>query len=213
MRHHGADVPAAALGSGPASGGEREPAGRMMASVPLDGPAVLAAYDEQVRRRPEAEGGEVTVEREPGVIRVLAEGWRGVTWFDGTALDVDAAIERQVERFAGLGAWEWKHYGHDRPADLPQRLLRAGFVAEPAETLLVAPVADVAREVPVPEGVELRPVVDAEGVAALVRVHEEVFGPTPGGSAVSSWCSCRPTRRRPRRWSPGRATCRSARDG
>ena len=117
-------------------------------------------------------------------MRVVSDGWRGVTWTGlddaDVDLDVDAVIARQVERFAGLGEWEWKHYAHDRPGDLPQRLLRAGFAAEPAETLLVASAADVAREVPAPEGVELRPVVDAEGVAALVRVHEQVFGTEAG---------------------------------
>jgi GNAT superfamily N-acetyltransferase len=172
----------------------------------VDARALLAAYDEQVRRHPEIEGGDPTVEREPGVVRVIDEGWRGVTWADLDEAGADAAIARQVERFAGLGDWEWKHYAHDRPADLPARLLRAGFVADEPETLMVAPaaqVADVARDVPAVEGVELRPVTDAEGVAALVRVHEQVFGADagwigrellaqlatdpPGAAAVVAW--------------------------
>ena len=101
VRHHGADVPAAALGS---RAGLRR---RTRARRPHDGVRAPRRSGRAggVRRAgtappQEAEGGEVTVEREPGVIRVLAEGWRGVTSFDGTALDVDAAIERQVERFA-----------------------------------------------------------------------------------------------------------------
>ena len=39
-------------------------------------------------------------------------------------------VERQVEFFAARGqVVEWKTYGYDEPADLPERLVRAGFVA------------------------------------------------------------------------------------
>jgi hypothetical protein len=41
---------------------------------------------------------------------------------------------------------------------------------------MVAEIADLALDVPPPEGVELRPVTDQHGVDALMRVHEEVFG-------------------------------------
>lgn len=141
----------------------------------MDPQAVLAAYDEQVRRHPEVEGLDVTVEREPGVVRVLSPGWSGVTWARLEPATADQAIARQVRRLAGHGRWEWKHYGHDLPPDLPERLLRAGFAAEPPETLMAARASDVAEAEP-PAGIELRPVTDAEGAAALVRVHDEVFG-------------------------------------
>src|SRR5947209_8656328 len=134
----------------------------------MDPRAVLARYDEQVRRHPEVEGLDVTVEREPGVVRVLSPGWSGVTCAALEPADAKEAIGREVRRFAGHGRWEWKHYGHDRPADLPERLLRAGFTAEPPETLMVARAADVAGAAP-PAGVALRPVTDAAGAAALVK--------------------------------------------
>ena len=134
------------------------------------------AFDEQVRRQP-VPGPGGRVERADGVVRVVGGSWAGVTW---SALDEDsaaAAVAAQLARFAGEpGPWEWKHYSYDRPADLPQRLLAAGFVAEPAETLLVAEVAELALDVVLPAGVELVPVVDERGVRALVRLHDEVFG-------------------------------------
>jgi len=144
----------------------------------VDVAEVLARYDEQVRRHPEVEGPDLVVEREPGVVRVCmpGPGWRGVTWASFPREDADAILGRQVERFAGEGGWEWKHYAHDDPPDLPQRLLRAGFTAEPPETLMVATAADVARARLAPPDVELRQVVDEADVAALVRVHDEVFG-------------------------------------
>lgn len=145
----------------------------------MDSQAVLAAFDEQIRRRPRPDV-HTHVERQDGVVRSVSTGeggWSGVTWSDLDEVSADAAITAQIGRFAQLPSpWEWKHYSYDRPADLPDRLLAAGFTPEPAEALLVVKIADLARDVPPPAGVELLPVVDARGVDAMVRVHDQVFG-------------------------------------
>jgi hypothetical protein len=146
----------------------------------MDRQAVLAAFDEQVRRRPAAEAPGECVERDEGVVRFVAgEGERSaVTWSGLAEETADAVIAATIDRFVrlGVGAWEWKHYSYDRPADLPRRLLAAGFTAEPAEALMVAEIQDLALVVPPPAGVRLRPVTEPRGVDALVRVHDEVFG-------------------------------------
>jgi GNAT superfamily N-acetyltransferase len=142
----------------------------------MDREAVLRAFDEQVRRRPEP-GPDGRVEHDGPVVRVIAPGWRGVVWSDLDADRADAVIARQVERLAATGAeWEWKHYSYDRPADLPARLLASGFTAEQPEALLVAEIAGLDLDAPAPAGVELRTVEDDEGIAAVVRVHDEAFG-------------------------------------
>jgi GNAT superfamily N-acetyltransferase len=142
----------------------------------MDRHAVLAAFDEQIRRHPEPDGH---VERERRVVRSISagDGWTGVTWSDLDAASADTVIAGQIARFAELSRpWEWKHYSYDEPPDLPDRLRAAGFTPEPAETLLVAEIADLTLDVPPPEGVELRPVVDQQGVEAHVSVLDEVFG-------------------------------------
>jgi GNAT superfamily N-acetyltransferase len=146
--------------------------------------AVLAAFDEQIRRHPMAGAPDAHVEHGDGVVRSVSggEGWSGVTWSDLDDAGADAAIAAQVSRFAELARpWEWKHYSYDQPPDLPERLLAAGFTREPAEALLVAEIAELALDVPPPPGVELRPVVDEQGVEALVSVHDEVFGEDHSG--------------------------------
>ncbi len=145
----------------------------------VDSAAVLRAYDEQVRQRPDADRPGVRVEREGGVVRVVATGggWSGVTWSDLDEATVDAAVAAQGSRFRGLsGRWEWKLYGYDRPVDLPRRLVAAGLTPGPVEALMVAEVADLALDATPPPGVELLPVLDEQGVARLVRVHDQVFG-------------------------------------
>ena len=90
----------------------------------MDTAAVLAAFDEQLRRRPKA-GPADRVENGARVTRVVSDGdgWSGVIWSSLTEADADTVIAAQIRRFAALGqAWEWKHYSYDRPADLPARL-------------------------------------------------------------------------------------------
>jgi GNAT superfamily N-acetyltransferase len=127
--------------------------------------AMLAAYDEQLRQGP----------GHRGTTRVEMGAWNAVVWSDLTPVDADATIKEQIERFAGR-SFEWKHYSHDQPPDLPERLVAAGFERGEPEALLIAEIADLDLNVRPPEGVRLRPVENEHDVEALVRVHDEVFG-------------------------------------
>ncbi len=79
--------------------------------------------------------------------------------------------------FGAMGrTFEWKTYGYDRPADLPQRLTAAGFVAEDEETLVLGEVDAVvgasaggAARAALPPEVVLRHCTDADwdGIAEL----------------------------------------------
>lgn len=146
---------------------------------------LLARFDGQLRlgARPDAPGARV--ERVGPVVRQVAGegGWNGVLWSGLGSLDgpaVDAAIREQVRHYADLGVeFEWKHYGHDLPADLPERLAAAGFTADPPETVMVARVADLLADPAAgapPEGVELREVTDEAGLDLVIAVHEQAFG-------------------------------------
>ena len=148
---------------------------------------VLQAFDEQTRRDLvwRAPGVEIQRVERDGVLRVVrfvsepGQGWSAVIWSDLADLDgaeVDAVIGEQAEFFAGRGAtMEWKLYSHDLPSDLPERLARAGFTADPPEALVVAPVADLAREVALPAGVTLVRVTDDTGLAQVRSVVEQAF--------------------------------------
>ncbi len=142
--------------------------------------AVLAAYDDQLRRNAQREGPGARVERAGAVVRYVADradGWSAVVWSDLDEASADAAIAEQVRYFGERGyGFEWKLHGHDRPRDLPRRLLAAGLRAQEEEALMVAEVARLDTSAEPPPGVRLVPVTDAAGVALVVRVHEEVFG-------------------------------------
>jgi len=148
----------------------------------LDRNALLALFDREIREHARPDGPSVRVERVGDVVRMSdpAEGWGTVVWSapDLDARRADAAIAAQAAHCtaAGYDEFEWKLYAHDRPADLAERLLAAGFEAEEPETLMVAPVADLPTAVELPEGVRLRPVRDADDVELLVRAHGRAFG-------------------------------------
>lgn len=133
---------------------------------------LLERYDRQVRQRPEGDD----VERPDRIIRILSDTWRMVAWSDLDATNADAIIAREIDRFSGLGEWEWKLYSFDQPPDLADRLRAAGFVPEPQETLLIGAVSDLPQEAPLPPGVSLEVIEDERGVADLVTVHGEAFG-------------------------------------
>jgi GNAT superfamily N-acetyltransferase len=140
--------------------------------------AVLAAYDAQLRRDAHADGTGARVERVGPVVRYVspdAEGWSAVIWSDLDDDTADAAIAGQLEYFAGR-RFEWKLYAHDQPADLGDRLRAAGFTAEEPESLMAAEIAELPPAPELPPGLTLQWVTDADGVAAVVAVHEEVFG-------------------------------------
>ena len=141
-----------------------------------DAAALLAAFDLQLRgEAPDPLPAGVGVERDGPLMRILyPKGGGFIEYRDLGGLegaDLDELIARQVRVFAEHGEeFEWKLHAHDRPADLADRLLAAGFVPEELETVVIAPVPEVAGEVRLPDGVSLREVTgrtDLERIAAM----------------------------------------------
>lgn len=150
----------------------------------MDSASALALFDRQLRRDHQGEGPDDRVSRAGDVVRLVGSGgagWCAVIWSDLRAETADAAIAEQVRYFTELGReFEWKLYSHDAPADLGERLLKAGFTPEAAEALMVASIADLPTEVVLPEGVTIKRVRDAADVRLLTSVHDDAFGrPSP----------------------------------
>jgi GNAT superfamily N-acetyltransferase len=153
----------------------------------LDTVSVLAEYDAQVRRNTRPGGSGAVAERAGPVIRWVSadgRGWSGITWSDLDAGTADETIADQVTFFAERDErFEWKLYSYDRPPDLGERLLAAGFAAEGTESLMVAEAAEIAGgcQVTLPDGVRLVPVTGEAGIGLVLEVHDRVFGPDRSG--------------------------------
>jgi len=143
--------------------------------------ALLAAYDSQLRgqlagRLPEG----VQADRDGPLLRLVGAkhggfvDYRDLAGLEGAELD--ELIARQVRVFAGRGEhFEWKLHAHDLPADLPERLRAAGFVPEDVETVVIAPVAGVAHEPRLPEGVSLREVSDRSDLDRIELLEQAIW--------------------------------------
>ncbi len=149
----------------------------------MDAAAVLAAFDEQVRRAkaPDGTGAalEVTGKLARRIARPGVQG-SGITWSDLDYDDADAVIAEQIAFFAERGQeFEWKLYDYDKPADLAGRLLAAGFAAREPESFVVAEVSAITAAMQGtawPQGVVIERVRDQAGVAKMTAVQELVFG-------------------------------------
>ena len=147
-----------------------------------DPAALLRLYDDQLRLDvPDREPEGVGVERDGPVVRITGFGpggwvmYRDLGGLEGEELD--ELIARQVRYFAERSMpFEWKYRGHDLPADLPERLLAAGFVPEEPETLLVAPVDRLALDAAPPPGVVIREVEDEADYDRIAALEAAVWG-------------------------------------
>jgi GNAT superfamily N-acetyltransferase len=149
----------------------------------MDHEAVRALFDLQMRQHAGADSPGARTERVGDVVRQTGgdHDWNGVLWSDLDERTAPSAIAAQVEHFSSLGReFEWKLYGHDRPAHLAELLSAAGFSAEPAEALVVAEAANLTAGSRPPEGIRVIPVTDAAGVDLMAEVHQQAFGDDGG---------------------------------
>src|SRR5690348_6113557 len=108
----------------------------------LDPVGLLAACEQQLRgdmADPMPAGWRV--ERDGPVLRHYTESGGHIEYRSVAGLapdELDALIARQRDAFDARGEEvEWKWRSHDLPADLPDRLLAAGFRPEDPETVVV----------------------------------------------------------------------------
>jgi len=94
-----------------------------------------------------------------------------------TGAELDRLIVRQRDFFQARGQGvEWKLRAHDRPTDLPERLVAAGFVPQESAAVLLAVAEEVAAEPVLPPGITLRQVTEAEDLRRFADLQTEVFG-------------------------------------
>ena len=157
-----------------------------------DPAALVRLYDEQLRaHQHDREPHGVRTDRDGPLLRVTGLGpggwvlYRDLGGIDGDALD--ELIARQVRFFADRNErFEWKLHGHDLPADLPDRLKRAGFVPEEQESLVIAPIERVPLDAEPPEGVVVREVEDRADYARIGDLEEAVWGETEAHGWIDS---------------------------
>lgn len=147
---------------------------------------VLTAYDTQVRRDTTPPIPTWVVDDLGPIIRATAPatGRTGafIGWNDFAGVDsqtIDGLIAEQVAYFVQLGRnSEWKHYDHDLPHDLSDRLVAAGLHRDDPEALVVGEVEGVleaCRRAGPTEGVRVRLAVIPDDLPAIAELHGAVW--------------------------------------
>lgn len=142
---------------------------------------LLALYDAQQRLVvPEHPPAGVSFEVEHGVMRVTgrSEGFvETVQHLELSGSELDALILKHRNYFAARGeSMEWKTRAHDLPSDLPQRLERAGFVAQEREAVLIGTTADLLTTRPLASEITIRETRDHDDIVGMADMLSEVWG-------------------------------------
>ena len=91
--------------------------------------------------------------------------------------ELDRLIRTHRDFFADRGvAVEWKTRAHDVPADIPERLLGAGFAPEDEETVMVGVTQSMAVDPQLPSDVAFRTVRARADLDRIAEMESEVWG-------------------------------------
>lgn len=143
---------------------------------------LLAAYDQQLRT--DAETPSAVAVKGLGPLRLVTfRGGRGfITYQDLAGADeegIRGLVEGAVSFFEDqpeITRIEWKTRGHDHAPGLHEALTAHGFTADEPESIMIGDARSLTADVPLPEGVTLRRVVEEADVRAMSAMQDEVFG-------------------------------------
>lgn len=140
---------------------------------------LLRAYDEQLRGDGEVQDATDVVHIGPVTAVVFPRGTGFATYHTLAGVDdISALIADVISHFEHLGVaeFEWKTRGHDKPSNLLQLLMQAGFEPEPVETVMVGEASLVANAPDLDEPLTLRRVTDEADVVRALEMTAKVFG-------------------------------------
>jgi hypothetical protein len=131
---------------------------------------MLRRLDQERRQAGEAAaGGRVVRERSSDSLECT------IVYSQCSSAEIDGVIRGEMSLArAHRYRLEWKVYGHDRPADLRERLLAAGFQAEAVESLMVLPVNEETLAAFAAPAVDIRRVRDGKDLEQVAAISREI---------------------------------------
>jgi hypothetical protein len=138
---------------------------------------LLALFDKEQRIDIEYPGARKEVL--PHVVRFVrpAPGMNFIlySWLDET--NADAVIQEQIAYFTQFDQpFEWNVYAHDRPSNLPARLVANGFEPDDPGAVMVLDLQAAPPALLQPVTADVRRVIHRDQLADVVKVEEPVWG-------------------------------------
>jgi len=142
---------------------------------------LLDLYDTEVRGSLVAPAPGYRAERDGSVVRLVGPSPdpndNAVTLTQLTEANADQEIARQIRFFSALGhAFEWKHFSHDQPESLPDKLRAAGFEAQESETLAALDASQNFADANLGDGIRIEELKDPGALEAIGVVNTAVYG-------------------------------------
>ncbi len=142
----------------------------------MDIEKILALYDREERR--DIEFPDMTREAFPHVVRHLRPAPKSshILYSDLDETTADAAIDEQLAWFSGNKMpFEWAVYSHDRPADLVERLVARGFVADETDAVMVLDVARAPESLMTVDTANVRRLDNSSQLGDVVAILKSVW--------------------------------------
>lgn len=144
----------------------------------MDESTLLALYDNDLRIEMEHPG--VRKEIFPQLVRFLrpAPGMNYVAYSRVDEATFDGVIEEQIAYFSQFDQpFSWHVCTHDRPANLPEKLLAHGFLPDDdPDAVMVLELAEAMPALLQPVTLDVRRIVDRDGLDDVVAVEAAVWG-------------------------------------
>ncbi len=138
---------------------------------------ILALFDREQRADITYLG--TTREVQPHAVRIVRPkpGKSFVLYSDLNEHNADSVIDEQIAYFTSKDLpFEWKVFGHDKPADLTERLVARGLVADAPEAIMLLDLERAPAELLGPVPALVRRLEDPAELEDVVVVLESVWG-------------------------------------
>lgn len=158
----------------------------------------LEAYDAQLRTDAEIPGALTVHGHGPLVLATFVGGRGFITYRDLGGADhegIQALVAEALNFFRRqphITNVEWKSRGHDHAPGLHDALVANGFAADEPESIMIGEARALSAEVPVPDGVTLRRVVEEPDVRAMSAMQDGVFGDRCRRNEPTNCCTAFP---------------------
>lgn len=146
-----------------------------------DARTLLAAYDDQLRTDAETPSAIAVEQLGPLRLVTFAAGRGFVTYRDLGGADeagIQDLVAGALEHYRAdpdITRVEWKTRGHDHAPGLHESLLAHGFHPDETESIMVGEARSLDVLVPLPDGVTLHLMTEADDVRALCAMQDRAF--------------------------------------
>jgi len=140
----------------------------------MDPKHILAIYD-QDRKGVSLIG--MQREETSHLVRHLSPSGEGLIIYSNlNSTNVEEVIQEQIAHFESTGCdFSWVVFDHDTPANLKDRLLAHGFLAEEPEAILILDIEDLSQDLEKLINFDVQRIIDTDKIDDVLTIRQQVW--------------------------------------